>query len=1695
MPDAELTANDYVATYTNGIATLTKKSESEELQLSEYYLTLDVGEASAIKVFKEGQHFAKATTSDPKVAVVDEFGGVFATGVGTAELSFEYDGETLNVQVDVVDVSSDATSIVTATGEVTDKVKAGDTFALSNLLSKAGIKNVDAENYTWTTTDANSVVIDGDQVEAVAKSGGYSMVIGTRQVRYDSGKSVYETEKVILPFYVDYGDNGEVYDYDDLLHYDQADKTTVNLKYDLSTDTAYGKIMDDTKLNPGLTKLNINGDGHSIDLTGVPLMSDMTDSKVSGLTLVSSKVLDNAAIINYLPATGTIEDCDINLTIVGERQYLGGAANESQGKIDGVNFFGNITNTYKGTSGDGQIKGKAENCSVIPTEGHYSVQDDDEKANSEAVQIATGTGGIIGRQDVNATYSNGSWAPTNEETGVYNCYGSGSVTGVCNVGGIAGLAIGDWTNRKEGPVTTLWSPLDGAPNAAYVRIYASVSDGSVTATASDGSGIAGGIVGYSVMAEIKGASVSATVKRDNASNDTNKKGRIAGISGIYLPSYLRDDGGGTQMSLIEYDKGEGFRMEGVIVENSDIQKDGTDTIEPFFYNRVARVFESNKDLNFDEYTREKSVEFNLYYWMNDTFLGKLPDVYINNVNAEINGEGIGVMKSNDNESINKGMPIFDTTRITANGATNYNFAMKDSYTYGDAVTPTVSTGVVKTEYKIDGGEYTASKPVDAGKYTARATFADGSTKEDTFTIGKRTVVLVDPNETTLEYTGSQRKVASPYISNLVAGDDVTVEATDNTSTEVGDYKLTVTGLSGDDAANYQLPSKEYTMDWSIMISDQKADSITFTMNGQAVEQVTLYYNTDDKKTLSLKNIKVTVLDEEGNTYYFKDGEAVEWSFSGSGASFKDNVLTAEAEGKGTLTASFGDVKAEIAITSTQYVPVDTIAQGDDAAIVYVGDAYDLNAVPLKATDANGNAYILSDKEREGMTWKVSGSQNADIKAEVNEDNNTLTVSDIGEAQETTIKLEAYLTDEVACFVELTVREQPVVTSITVAPDALSLRPGNSVTLTDTFTVSCTDQFGNAIEPDTLTWTSSAENIAAIRDGKYLDTKADGTATVTVAANGVTSNTVAVTVASVPKLTTIKINGAPSAMAWNETLDLSALDVQQLDQKGQPMLDQQEIHWSVDKGTTNATVQGNVLNTGNVKGTITLKASVTPTMYDSVEIAVGPTVKDLSVEPASLSAKGGAVTATLSGEMLSAGIIVGLFADGKDTPTDTVQTNMAGDACQAVLNVPANESDADVTYTVKISYDGKTYEASPSATVTVAKPSHEPAVTDLSIDKNTFDSKGGEVTVSLKGENLTEAPTVALFDGDKLVKSGATSKSEGTYTATLAVPENTSTSDKTYTVKVSIDGKTYLDKPTASLTVEGKSGGNIGGGGGGGIIIPPLDKDHDVTIEQPDNGKIETSDDKAEAGDEVTITVTPDDGYVVDKITITDEDGKEVEVKDNGDGTYTFTMPDGEVSIEAEFVEEGGEEPPVIDLPFMDVADDAWYAGPVQFVYEQGLMTGVSETDFGPNLTTTRGMIVTMLYRLQGEPEVGEGSFTDVNPDAYYADAVTWAAENDIVSGYGNGSFGANDAITREQLAAILYRYCEAMGYDTSARADLSGYSDADTISSWASDVISWANAMGLINGMSETELAPKATATRAQVAAILERFLTIDWEA
>ncbi len=245
------------------------------------------------------------------------------------------------------------------------------------------------------------------------------------------------------------------------------------------------------------------------------------------------------------------------------------------------------------------------------------------------------------------------------------------------------------------------------------------------------------------------------------------------------------------------------------------------------------------------------------------------------------------------------------------------------------------------------------------------------------------------------------------------------------------------------------------------------------------------------------------------------------------------------------------------------------------------------------------------------------------------------------------------------------------------------------------------------------------------------------------------------------------------------------------------------------------------------------------------------------------------------------------------------------------------------------------------------------------------------------------------------------------------------------------------------------------------------------------------------GEAVTITVIPDEGYMLEALNVTDRAGKECALTDNGDGTYTFTMPERTVTVTATFAEDPNWEGPSTDVSdiFSDVAPDAWYRDAVQYAYDNGLMTGTSETTFEPAVSTTRGMIVSVLHRLAGSPAADDAGFSDVADSAWYAEAVNWAASEGIVGGFGEGSFRPDSAITREQMASILYRYATYKGMDVSARADLSGYADADQIGEWAYEVMAWANAEGLLNGVTADTLQPQGNATRAQVAAILQRFL------
>ena len=183
-----------------------------------------------------------------------------------------------------------------------------------------------------------------------------------------------------------------------------------------------------------------------------------------------------------------------------------------------------------------------------------------------------------------------------------------------------------------------------------------------------------------------------------------------------------------------------------------------------------------------------------------------------------------------------------------------------------------------------------------------------------------------------------------------------------------------------------------------------------------------------------------------------------------------------------------------------------------------------------------------------------------------------------------------------------------------------------------------------------------------------------------------------------------------------------------------------------------------------------------------------------------------------------------------------------------------------------------------------------------------------------------------------------------------------------------------------------------------------------------------------------------------------------------------------------------DEPVSGTLPFVDVAPNAWYYSAVEYAYENGLMNGVAADRFAPQTTLTRAMMAAVLYNLEGGSAGTAAGFSDVDAESWYADAVNWAAENGIVNGFEDGTFRPDDNLTREQMAAFLYNYAEYKGCDLTASDDLAAFTDAGEVGTWAMDVVKWAVGSDLLHGTSDTTLAPRGTATRAEVATVLMNF-------
>ena len=494
--------------------------------------------------------------------------------------------------------------------------------------------------------------------------------------------------------------------------------------------------------------------------------------------------------------------------------------------------------------------------------------------------------------------------------------------------------------------------------------------------------------------------------------------------------------------------------------------------------------------------------------------------------------------------------------------------------------------------------------------------------------------------------------------------------------------------------------------------------------------------------------------------------------------------------------------------------------------------------------------------------------------------------------------------------------------------------------------------------------------------------------------------------------------------------------------------------------------------GTVYGDVTLQEDLTIGEDESLTIPDGAS---LTIDSdATLTVNGGELT----GEKIPTEGVVYKVTEVK-LDKDSLSLEVGGTATLTATITPSNATDQNVTWS-----------------------SNAPGVATVDSSGNVTAVAPGTATITVTTEdgNKTATCVVTVTAATVPVTGVTLSQNEAhlyynrtpntlTLTATVA-PANatnkavtwTSSNPSVATVENGVVTAVACGTAVITATAADGSGASASCTVTVSSYLPPANPNYRITVEATQGGTVTADPTAAKAGATVTLTPVPDRGYQVGTVAVTDRFGDPVAVTEQADGTYTFTMPNGQVTVTVTF-----EQAP---LPFPDVTEGDWFYDAVRYAYENGLMDGVGDNLFAPNSQTTRAQLVTILYRLAGEPEPGgDSGFADVAAGTWYTDAVAWAAQNGIVNGVSDTEFAPGDDITREQLAAILYRYAACQGYDVSQRADLSGFGDASSISGYAQEALSWAHAQGLVLGFEDGSLRPQGTASRAQIAAVLMRFL------
>ena len=467
----------------------------------------------------------------------------------------------------------------------------------------------------------------------------------------------------------------------------------------------------------------------------------------------------------------------------------------------------------------------------------------------------------------------------------------------------------------------------------------------------------------------------------------------------------------------------------------------------------------------------------------------------------------------------------------------------------------------------------------------------------------------------------------------------------------------------------------------------------------------------------------------------------------------------------------------------------------------------------------------------------------------------------------------------------------------------------------------------------------------------------------------------------------------------------------------------------------------------------------------------------------------------SGDNQSAVLLTGAYArTGEMTALDVVLDNSDDTTTATVTlknNSLQNQADNGTLVALLLDENGNTLD-----TQTVTENTQLTCEQNKQIPVN-FQEKGTDVILLYVPAESTETQLkFSNIDVDlsDFVAEDPDTPNEYTYTLQGDAPASTTVIFSSSSETVTINGEEQSTRvgsvqvpiPTGSSTITVTMGEKTyhlhltrSGGGGGETTYPP-------TILETEHGTVTVDPTHPRQGDPVTITAQPDEGYEVGEVTVTRPDGSQVELTENSDGTWGFTQPGESVTIAVTFRCTGGELCPSAHLT--DVELNAWYHEAVDYVVEHGIMAGVSATAFQPNGSLTRGQVVQILHNLEGKPEeTAEAPFTDT-AGHWALEAIAWAAQNNVVAGYDDGTFGPEKLVTREEFAQMMYNYAKFKGYDLTAGGDLAQFPDAGAISDWAETALSWANGKGLINGHDNGTIDPQDNTTRAQAASIMKNF-------